>query len=80
MKQFNSEKGGATTASEIFSLSPSSSLSVWSIMKKKPLASCRHHLQEEVGEAATPLSEDWVTAVAACTSTDLIASGVSWRS
>lgn len=45
-------------------------------MKKKPLVSRPHHLQGEVGGIATPPVENWVTAVAAYTSSDLIATGM----
>ncbi len=49
-------------------------------MKKKPLVSSPHHLQEEVGGVTTPPSEYWVTAVAAYTSSDLIATGEYYSS
>ena len=53
---------------------PSSSIAVWSATKKKPLVTHPH--QEEMDGVTRPTTENWVTAVAAYPSSDLLASGL----
>ena len=58
-----------------------SSLSVWGVMKKKPLvtvrqAHCGNNLSDDASAHATASQEHWITAVAAFQNSDLVASGM----
>ena len=52
-----------------------SSLSLWSVMKKKPLLTYKNAHHSEGSELS--VEENWITAVTALHNTDLIASGNS---
>lgn len=54
-----------------------SSISIWSLMKKKPLVTVKnaHHGQDQNGNSST--QTNWITCVAALHNTDLVASGSS---
>ena len=51
-----------------------SSLSLWSVMKKKPLLTLKNAHHRE-GSELMSTEENWITAVTALHNTDLIASG-----
>ena len=61
-----------------------SSISIWSVLKKKPTFTLKyaHSVQRDepesnIGTAATTAEENWITSLAALQNSDLIASGRS---
>ena len=54
-----------------------SSLSLWSVLKKKPLFTLRNAHHKEGTGTSSSSEENWITAVAALHNTDLLASGMN---